>query len=167
MQDIPTLTDLELALRRVPKGRACGPDGIPGEVCRHHPTALAKLLFPQLAKMAIHGHEHLGFKGGRLTPAYKGHGPTDRCESYRSLLVSNQLGKTMHRALRQKYAVLYETFMQKQQTGGRRKIPVQIAVHQLRALHRHCHATNQPMGVLYLDLTEAFYRILREFPIGG
>ena len=167
MKDIPSLTDLEAALRRVPQGRACGPDGIPGEVCRHNPTILAKLLFPQLAKMAIHGHEHLGFKGGRLTPAYKGRGPTDQCASYRSLLVSNHLGKTMHRALRQKHAVLYETFLQAQQTGGRRKIPVQIAVHQLRALHRHCHANCKPMGILYLDLTEAFYRILREFPIGG
>eukprot|EP00435_Cladocopium_sp_Y103_P052881 s194_g16.t1 len=159
---LPSLTDLELALRRVPQGRACGPDGVPGEVCRHYPTALARHLYPHLAKIAIHGHEFLGFKSGKLTPAYKGRGPIDQCSSYRSLLVSSQLGKTLHRAIRQKHASLLEGFMQMQQTGGRRKIPVQLAVHQLRAYLRHGKAVNASVGVLYLDLTEAFYRILRE-----
>eukprot|EP00435_Cladocopium_sp_Y103_P062487 s386_g24.t1 len=124
---LPSLTDLEMALRRVPQGRACGPDGIPGELCRHHASTLAKQLYPHLAKIVLHGNEFLGFKSGRLTPAYKGRGPTNRCSSYRSLLVSSHVGKTLHRAIRQKHADI-ERWLQRQQTGGRRKIPVQLAV---------------------------------------
>jgi hypothetical protein len=117
--------------------------------------------------MYLHGQEHIGFKGGCLVPAYKGKGPTDTCASYRSLLVSNQFGKVLHRSIRQKTAGLYESFLQLQQTGGRRHVPVQLAVHQLRAFIRQAHESHRSTGVLYLDLTEAFYRIVRELPIGG
>ena len=125
LAQLPTLTDLELALRRVPIGRASGPDGIPGEICRYHAATMAKLLYAALTKMIVHGQQPLGFKGGRLTPAYKGRGPKDECTSYRSLLVSNHLGKGLHRTIRQQYAGLYGRFMQLQQTGGRRRIPVE------------------------------------------
>ena len=38
--ELPSLTDLELSFRRVPCGRARGPDLIPGEVCHHQPAPL-------------------------------------------------------------------------------------------------------------------------------
>ena len=164
---IPSLTDLEVALRRIQKGKARGPDGIPGELCRHHPSALAKLLFPTMMKMILHGHEPLEFKGGRLTMAYKGRGPHDACSSYRSLLVSNHMGKAIHRAIRLQHAEVYEKFLQAQQTGGRRGVPVQLPLHQARAFVRQARAKRHSSAILYLDLTEAFYRILREIPIGG
>eukprot|EP00435_Cladocopium_sp_Y103_P041715 s1980_g11.t1 len=167
MDQLPTLVDIEIALRRVPRGRSCGPDGIPGEVCHHHPAALAKALYAQMAKLFLHGQEHIGYKGGVLVPAYKNKGATDQCASYRSLLVSNHFGKVLHRTLRQKNATLYEKFLQLQQTGGRRHVPVQMAVHQLRAFARMANEKGHSAAFLYLDLKEAFYRVVREVPIGG
>ena len=117
--------------------------------------------------MLLHGQEHLGFKGGRLTPAYKGRGPTDRCTSYRSLLVSNHLGKALHRTIREHHSQLFHRFLQLQQTGGRKHVPVQLAQHQLRTFVRAAKRDCQSTGILYLDLTEAFYRVLREMPMGG
>lgn len=115
----------------------------------------------------LHGHEPLMWKGGKLIPAFKGRGSSQKCSSYRSLLVSNHLGKAVHRSIRQKYSGLFEAFLRAQQTGGRKRIPVQLAVHQLRAFQRHGEHIKAPTGILYLDLTEAFYRILREAPMGG
>ena len=120
-----------------------------------------------MLKTLLHGNEPLAFKGGLLTPAYKGKGPTDLCRSYRSLLVSNHLGKAVHRTIRQHYAPIYERFMQAQQTGGRRKTPVQLPQHQVRAFARHAKLKGHSTGILYLDLVEAFYRVLREVPMGG
>eukprot|EP00435_Cladocopium_sp_Y103_P033204 s1466_g8.t1 len=167
LEQLPTLVDIEIALRRVPRGRSCGPDGIPGEVCHHHPAALAKALYAQMAKLYLHGQEHIGYKGGVLVPAYKNKGAVDQCASYRSLLVSNHFGKVLHRTLRQKNATLYERFLQLQQTGGRRHVPVQMAVHQLRAFARMANEKGHSAAFLYLDLKEAFYRVVREVPIGG
>eukprot|EP00435_Cladocopium_sp_Y103_P026910 s1210_g6.t1 len=164
---LPRLTDLEVALRRIPRGRSCGPDGIPGEVCLANPTILAQHLYPHLLKTTLHGHEYVGFKGGRLTPVHKGRGSISDRRSYRSLLVSNHFGKSIHRAMRNFHAPLYEKFLQLQQSGGKRKVPVQMALHQLRAWQRDAHHRGMSCGVIFLDLTEAFYRILREAPMGG
>ena len=167
MHDLPDLTDLELSMRRVPRGKAKGPDGVPGELLHHQPTGLARLMYPQLIKMIAHGQEHIGYKGGQLQPAYKGRGPMDRCQSYRSLLISSHLGKVLHRTIRQKQAQLYETFMQQDQTGGRRRVPVQLAMHQLRAFARQAKRQNHSVAIIYLDLTEAFYTVMREVALGG
>lgn len=167
LETLPSLTDLEGALRRVPKGKAIGPDGLPGELCHHQPAALARLLYPCLLKTMLHGHEPLAFKGGVLVPVYKGKGPMDSCSSFRSILISNHLGKAIHRSIRQSTASVYEAFLHKQQTGGRRGIPVQLAQHQTRAFCRAATAQGRSTGVLFVDLTEAFYRVLREAPLGG
>lgn len=123
MHSLPALTDLELSMRRVPRGKAKGPDGVPGELLHHQPSGLARLMYPQLVKMIAHGQEHIGYKGGQLQPAYKGRGPMDSCQSYRSLLISSHLGKFYTERSAQKQSQLYEKFMQQEQTGGRRKGP--------------------------------------------
>ena len=161
------LTDLEQAFRRVSCGRASGPDLIPGELCHFQPAPLALACYSQLTKLVCHGQEPLDHKGGILTPIYKGKGSVSSCSSYRSILVSNSIGKVLHRAVRQHGAPLYEAFLQKQQVGGRRRIPVQLALHAVRAHSRSARERHVSFGVLFLDLTEAFYRILRELSMGG
>jgi len=167
MQEFPTLVDLEIALRRVPSRKAKGPDDIPGEICHFHADILAVQMCTQMMKLALHGQEPLLYKGGRLIPAYKGKGDPCQVASFRSLLVSSHLGKSIHRSLRQHQAQAYEHFLQAQQLGGRRKVPVQMALHQARAFLRRARERRISVGLLFLDLTEAFYRILRELTMGG
>ena len=123
ISELPTLTDLECSFRRVACGKAQGPDLISGDLCHFQPAPLALACYSQLAKLVCHGQEPLEHKGGVLAPIYKGKGSTSLCSSYRSILVSNSIGKVLHRAVRQHGAPLYEAFLQHQQVGGRRKIP--------------------------------------------
>ena len=167
MEEVPTLTELEIAYRRVACRKAKGPDEIPGEMCRYHPELLAPATYTQLLKLVLHGQEPLMFKGGLLVPAYKGKGPTHRVNSFRSLLISSHMGKVIHRCIRQNKADAYEKYLQGQQLGGRRKVPVQLALHQARAFLRRARERHLSAGLLFLDLTEAFYRILREISMGG
>ena len=166
IQELPTLFDLECALRRVRNGKATGEDDIPSEACGAHPVAMAKLLYPQLLKLALHGQEALIHKGGRLAVAHK-KGPTYECSSYRSLLVSSHVGKSIHRALRQHQQSLYTTYLQSQQVGGRPRIPVNFGVHMVRSHLRACVGQGQSASLVFLDLTEAFYRVLRPLALGG
>ena len=58
-ETLAAVAGLQQAMRRVPRGRAHGPDGIPGELLHHQPAVLAKLMYPQLVKMILHGHGFL------------------------------------------------------------------------------------------------------------
>ena len=166
LDDLPSLTDLEIALRRVRKNKAIGLDMIPPELCHACPTILARQLYGALLKLVCHGQEALPHKGGLLTPAFKGKGSPCEASSYRSLLVSSHIGKALHRTVRQTQATLLEAFMVPQQLGGRRRVPVTLGLHEARAFLRSRQGQMQSVALLMVDLTEAFYRVLRPLAVG-
>ena len=167
IQSLPTLTELEMAFRRVTPGKAVGLDQIPPELCHHCPVPLAQACYSIMLKVALYGQEAVEHKGGQLAIAWKQKGDVRDCHSHRSLLVSSHIGKSVHRALRQKYNGLYNAFMQGQQLGGRPKMPVGIPLHISRAFLRWNEHRKLPTSMIFLDLTEAFYRTLRPLAVGG
>ena len=98
---------------------------------------------------------------------YKNKGDPRECSSHRSLLISSHVGKTLHRALRQHHYQLYASYQQGQQVGGRQKMPVGGALHMSRAYLRLHRAAKRPSAMIFLDLTEAFYRVIRPLAVGG
>ena len=161
LSSLPTLLDLEAALRRVPAHKATGPDGIPGEFCHRNPAALARAMYCQLLKLVLHGQEALTHKQGILTALWKGKGAQRDVAAYRSILVSNHCAKALHRTLRSHQCSLYEAYLQSQQIGGRRKVPVSLGTHMVRAFQRSAVRDGHSHAVIFLDLKEAFYRIVR------
>jgi len=166
LQDLPSLTDLEQAFRNVKANKATGDDGIPSEICHACPAAMARITYTQLMKLCAHGQEALLHKGGKLVTAFKHKGSSKDPSSYRSLMISSHIAKTLHRSLRSHQADYYERFMQQQQIGGRRKVPVQLGTHMVRAHLRIQAAQGRSAAVLFLDLQEAFYRVLRPLALG-
>lgn len=165
--ELPTLLELERAFRRVQPNKAVGPDGIHPAVCHSAPCRMARKCFAQLMKFYLHGQEALIHKGGCLHPIWKGKGPMDVCSSFRSILVSSHVGKCLHRAIRQTQCTFFERYLQAEQLGGRRHVPVTLGVHAVRAYLRQHAARGHCVGLVFLDLTEAFYRVLRPLAIGG
>lgn len=159
--EMPTLTDLEIAMRKTSCGKASGNDALPGELLHFFPTEIAALVFPSIWKLMIHGSEDLSYKGGLLVQAYKGRGPTNECASFRSLLISSQIGKAIHRTIRSSQASVFERFLQAQQVGGKRHMPVCFGLHLVRAHLRSAHRRGVSAAVIFIDLKEAFYRIFR------
>jgi len=159
--ELPTLTDMEIAMRRTACGKARGGDEVPGELLHMFPAEIAPMLYPALWKLLLHGQEDLSYKGGLLVQAYKGRGATHSCSSFRSLLISSQVGKALHRTVRTHQASIFEKFMQKNQFGGKRKMPVTYGLHQVRAHLRCAQKQQKCAAVVFIDLTEAFYRIFR------
>ena len=133
LHQLPSLYDLETAFRRVSPCKATGPDKVEAVLCHRAPALFARKTYALMLKLLTHGQESLVHKGGRLHPLWKGKGPTDVCSSYRSILISSHVGKSIHRCLRVHTADLFEAFLQRQQLGGRRRISVATGVHQARA----------------------------------
>ena len=167
VQEVPTLVDLEAAFRRVKCRKANGPDQLPSEFFHCFPVSSAKHCYAVLLKTAIQGHECLLHKGGTLVPLWKGKGDMSLCSSFRSILLSSHFGKTLHRALRLKQADAYELYLHRQQLGGRRSTPVTLGTHHARAFMRHHRSHGRPTALLFLDLAEAFYRVVRPLAISG
>lgn len=167
LSDLPSLTELEAAYRRVQVAKATGPDQVDARLCHLAPAAIAKRTYAILLKTFLHGHECLLHKGGRLHPLWKQKGAKDLCGSFCSILISSHIGKSIHRCLRAHTADIFEKFLQKQQLGGKRRIPVTLGVHQARAYLRSRKQQGLNVGMVFLDLCEAFYRIVREMAMGG
>eukprot|EP00435_Cladocopium_sp_Y103_P045347 s1596_g13.t1 len=167
VRELPNLVELEAAYRRVSVGKAIGDDRIPPELCRFFASDLARSTYPMLMKLFLHGQEAAEHKGGRLAVAWKHRGDVKDCSTHRSLLISSHVGKTLHRALRQKHHSLYTRFMQTQQLGGRPFMPVGVPLHLSRAFMRWQRRLKRPTALIFLDLTEAFYRVVRPLALGG
>jgi len=165
--EMPSLTELEHACRHVAAGKASGMDGIPSELLRFCPAAMAKQLYALLLKVSIQGQEPLDHKGGFLIPIWKGKMSKDCCQAFRSILISSMVGKTLHKALRSKQTDLYQTYLHAQQLGGRKGISVVVGGHLVRAFLRLFASRGQPTAVLFIDLQEAFYRVVRPLAIAG
>eukprot|EP00435_Cladocopium_sp_Y103_P048910 s1337_g14.t1 len=167
VQEIPSLTDLETAMRRIKPGKATGPDFLPAELFHSHAASIARQCYSLFLKAATQAHEPLLHKGGWLIPLWKGKGDKALCSSYRSILISAHMAKSFHRSLRSKHASVYAQFMQRQQIGGRKATPVGLGVHQVRAFQRSQGLSNRPTAYIFLDLAEAFYRVIRPLAISG
>ena len=165
--DIPSLTELERACRQVKAGKASGMDGIPSELLRFCPNILAKQFYSLLLKICLQGQEPLAHKGGYLVPIWKGKLSKDTCQAFRSILISSMVGKTLHKALRSKQMDLYQQYLHPQQLGGRQGISVVLGGHLIRAFLRVFESRKQPTAVLFIDLQEAFYRVVRPLAISG
>ena len=159
--ELSSLTDMEIALRRTACSKARGGDEVPGELLHMFPAEIAPALYPALWKLLLHGQEDLSYKGGLLVQAYKGKGATHSCSSFRSLLISSQIGKAIHRTVRTHQANIFEKFLQTNQVGGKRRMPVTYGLHQVRAHLRCAQRHRRCAAVVFIDLTEAFYRIFR------
>ena len=91
---------LEWALRDTATDRAYGLDGVPGELAHFCSAELSKALFQLQLKSVFRLSEPIQHKGGVLHCVWKRKGPKQQCSSYRGILVSSVLGKSLHKLLR-------------------------------------------------------------------
>ena len=167
IHEIPTRVELEFALRHMKDGKASGPDGIPSELCRHFPGPVASQIFSLMLKAATQGHEPLMLKGGTALPIWKGKKAKDMCDAYRSILLSSNIGKAVHKTMRSKQSHVYEAFLAHQQIGGRKKVPVVLGSHLTKAFLRVHQAQQHATAVLFVDLEAAFYQVVRPLALAG
>ena len=167
ISEVPSLAELEHACRQVAAGKASGMDRIPSELLRHCPRSMARTLYSLMLKVYLQGQEPLAHKGGFLVPIWKGKLSKDVCGAFRSILISSMVGKTLHKAMRSKQSDLYHSYLHAQQLGGRKGVSVSLGGHLIRAFLRIFKDRNQPTAVLFIDLQEAFYRVIRPLALSG
>ena len=164
--DLPTQADLETAFRDTTLHRAYGIDGVPVEALHSAPGAAARAMFPVILKCALRLEEPLHFKGGSLYAVWKGKSSPGLCSSYRGILVSSTIGKAYHRLIRTRNIPALKEASTPLQIGGLPKCPVTLAAQVVRLHQNWCRKAGISQATLFLDLREAFYRIVRPLVTG-
>ena len=161
-EQIPTLWDVEESFRLNKTGRASFFDGIPTDICHLFPQILAKVFYGLALKQTLQIAEPMTFKGGVLVHAYKGKGPATSCSSYRSLMVSSVMSKSLHRILRGTCMKNFQMTGMPLQIGGMPGKAVSQGAHSLLAFASSCRRHNASLGILFIDIRQAFYRLVRQ-----
>ena len=90
-------------------------------------------------------------------------GSTADPNSFRSILVSETLGKRFHARLRRTLLPRLDTCRLATHAGVSGSMTTAFMTLALRAFQDHMRAARQPHAVLFVDLTAAFYSVLRVF----
>ena len=166
LEDLPSLSVLERHVRKVRAGKAPGCDKIPSAICKGFSKQISRLLYPLLLKQAVSLQEAAEFKGGLLVAAYKNKGRTDDVKSYRGLMLTSILGKTIRSAYRERMLHLYYGFTSDGHFSARHRGNVGQAALALRLFLRHSKNQQKSCGVIFLDIQHAYYSVCRELASG-
>ena len=163
--DLPTLLEVQDALRTTPTGKAPGPDGLVGDVLKYGCVSLTPAVHDFYVKQLVWGHEAVQAKGGVLTPIYK-KGSTNQACSYRGILLLNSIGKRFHSWLRGRTMLHLQG---KQPTGQIGGFPQQQVSYGSQAINRIARIAAQqsiPLAILFVDVSAAFHSLIRELVLG-
>ena len=166
VDDLPNIVQIEEALRRTPKGKACGLDGVPSDLLPAAPTQLALILQPLFIKSMITGAQPTQWRGGVLFEAYKNSGAPSLVDNYRSLYISSFLGKAYHKTVRAMIGDEIEQLLHPLHCGTRRASPVSFPAIFVVAMQRKCKAEGRSCATLYVDTKAAYYRVVRDLATG-
>ena len=166
MRDIPTIQEVEESLRMVPKHKAPGLDGVPGEILSAAPQEMSRALYPLVAKSVLQLHQPVQWRGGILRESWKRQGSIDNPASYRSLFISSQVGKCFHKLLRRRAGPIIETALHEFHLGARRNAPVVYPALYVHGFLRRAKQLGHSASVLFLDTQSAYYRVIRELAVG-
>ena len=163
--DLPTISQLEDVLRQTPAGKATGFDLLPSQLFRQNPCELADLFFPLLLKMYIWQHEPIAGKGGQLAVIHKKGSPFD-AQNYRGIMLLPTFTKRVHALMRTQIMALLHRQRPPGQLGGFAHQQVMYGSQSLQVFGRIMDGQNLTSGILFLDLTTAFHRLVQEWTSG-
>ena len=92
-EHMPSMGEVEQALRLVAPNKARGPHGLPTGICRRFSVNM-------VLKTLCYAGEAIGHKGGVLFHLPKPGGDNTRCTGCRGVLAQSALGKVVHKATR-------------------------------------------------------------------
>ena len=161
-QDLPTLLQLEQAIHGMSDGKAPGPAGIGPAFWKAHVAKSAKALLPIILKSHVRLTEPVQNRGTLLISMFKQAGAACDPRSYRSIALLNPTAKIAHKLLRpglvEELQRTAEPLHQGCQPGS-----YGIALSHYVMTHARIADTHKmSWAIFFLDLSAAYYRLLRE-----
>ena len=166
LQDLPTIYQLETALRNLNPSKAPGMDGLGAGILRVNPFDMAKKIFPILLKAAIRGQGVVEWAGGWLVPLFKGRGSPHAMTGYRAILLEPTISRAVSRAWRPRLILGLEKAVTPMQWGGRPGLSIEALHLHVQLWKRRAAAEKQSLAIVFLDIKAAFYSVIKQMVAG-
>ena len=165
LQQLPSLCELEDALRQTQADRSTGFDPVPSAVYHLHAPFLAKYFYQVLLKAFMWGCEPVQSKGGELKMLPKKPGAIE-VQHFRGILLLPTFAKRLHAILRAR--LMQQTALRRDpgQMGGFKGQQVAFGSHLIRALTNVFAAKGWSSAVVFVDLSTAFHHLVRQLVVG-
>lgn len=164
---IPTLLDVEKALRALNKAKAAGLDGLGAELYQQGCTAMAKMIFPLVLKMGLRCQGVPELTGRWLLPLFKNKGSAQMMSGYRAILLEPVLARAVSKA----WCPMLEKGLQAtacpMQWGGRSGLSIEALHLQVRLWQADARKQHLSHFLLFIDIKSAFYSVAKEMVTGN
>ena len=164
--EMPTLYDVERAMRLSNPYKAPGPDQIGAEIWRSDVPGLAKRCYALFLKSGLRSQWVAEFAGGDLVPLHK-KGDTTQPSNYRAILLEPTLGRIFSRAWRTRLVSALQLVQAPMQFGGHRVVSIEVAHLAVRNAQQISHARRQSCAMIFADIRSAFYVVAKPFLTGA
>ena len=159
LDNMPTLFELEDAVRKLKAGKAYDLCRLPPELARSSCSAFARAIWPLFLKFWVWKAEPWVMKGGRVSPLYKGQGSRQVIANYRSICITSTLTRIFQSVLRERLRLQIQPKLWSLHIGGMPFMGVDFGSHALRTAMSAAIWRKSSFAVIFLDLASAFYSV--------
>lgn len=153
--------EVEVAVRKVKKGKSAGMDGIYGEMIKEGPRELFDWLVRLFNVCWREGRVPQEWQDSCIVPLYKGKGDRMVCKNYRGISLLSVIGKIYGKVLVRRMKELTSGGMGEEQGGFREGRGCVDQVFTLRLIAEKLREKNKMGYVCFLDLEKAYDRVCR------
>ena len=163
--DLPTLTAIEVSLRRTKPGKASGPDGLESTWLHCAAGAMGTWVYDAVLKMMYTMNEPIQWKGGTLYMLPKVIQPTEPSQ-FRGVMLLGVLVRRIHALFRDALMAQVSEQSPPGQLGGFPHQECLFGSLYVRTLMRRAYQAKLPSAILFVDLRAAFHSLVRELVLG-
>ena len=162
LKEIPTLRDVEKALRGLNDAKATGLDGLGAELFQVECAKVARRIYPLVLKMGLRCQGIPELSGGWLLPLFKGKGSAQQMLGYRAILLEPVIARAMSKAWRPKLTKGLESTAVPMQWGGRAGLSIEALHLQVQLWQANARRRRESQGIIFVDIKAAFYSVVKQ-----
>lgn len=163
LDDLPTLEEVQKAIKQMNPGKAAGKDGIPAELFKAMSGEALQTFHSVLSSIWEEEDMPAELRDASIVALYKNKGSRASCGNYRGISLLSIAGKILARVLLNRLlASISEPNLPESQCGFRPdRSPIDM-VFTVRQVQEKCLEQNLHLYTVFIDLTKAFDTVNRE-----
>ena len=155
-----SLEELKQAIRKLKRGKASGPDGMPNEIFTEAQPQTLRIYQIKLNRIAMSKNIPRQWKQGQISRLYKGKGRRGKCSNERGITRSSNIGKVFERVLNAR--TTQEINITENQAGGQKGKATSDHILLLKEAVGEIRRRKKPVYMAFLDVTKAYDKAWRD-----